>query len=127
MKLEISFNGNSKTIENLFCRDLSFGERFKNASKFFSLYLLIGLICILVPILHFVLVPAFLLVSFIVSYRRFKEVKSVNLSPICCPLCESQLKLGMIKLPNSECEIRKSCNNCGANLSFSFTVVNSLR
>lgn len=71
-------------------------ERVKRTLQGFFLFFGIACLCVFIPVLHLVLVPACLLLSFVVAYIRSQQVGSVDLTGVKCPKCSTDLNEKMV-------------------------------
>lgn len=68
-------------------------ERLKIAAKKFLLFFALAVVSIFVPVLHFVLVPTFLLIAVIMGIREYSiKYKLENGNGTKCPGCTAPLK-----------------------------------
>jgi hypothetical protein len=72
-------------------RHLAMSERMLNAAKALGICWGIGALCILVPVLHFFLVPTALLVGVGMAYRQFFLHYKLISGSLICPKCAKQL------------------------------------
>lgn len=85
--------------------------KFQNGIKKFGLFFGLAVVSVFIPVLHFVLVPAFLiiaLVSFFYGYRV--EFQISNPVTCTCLLCSRELKLPVLIGANR----RLNCSSCNA-------------
>jgi hypothetical protein len=99
-------------------------ERVKRSMKLFIILLLTGVLCILIPILHFVLVPGFLLASFVFGFLKFNEVYAIDLKNFRCPSCQSSLKDTQIFLKQKNPISRIFCFECRKQIYFEIVKFN---
>ena len=76
--------------------ELTFFRRVEYALKGASLYFLIALCTIIVPVLHFILVPLFLIISIVIGISRLRKTKSIDLTNTKCPTCSSDLNIRLL-------------------------------
>lgn len=93
---------------------LSQPERFKKALKKFGLFFAMAVASILVPVFHFVLVPALLIAAVTMAVQQYKRVYSLDLSGVKCPRCQEDLKEG--RLTTKENKFSVYCFQCRRNL-----------
>lgn len=76
----------------------------------------IAVFCILIPMLHFILVPAFLLLGGLMFMQQWGQKFWFVEGTIRCPSCQTELKprVGTFDWPK-----REICNNCRADLDIS--------
>ncbi len=94
---------------------LSQPERFRKAMKTFGIVLGAAVVSILVPVFHFVLVPALLIASVVAAIRQYNKVYSFDMSGIKCPQCQDDLKEKLITA--KENKISVYCFNCRRTLA----------
>lgn len=89
---------------------------FKRSGLFFGL----AVVSVLIPMLHFVLVPAFLIVSIVMFVKTMSETKIATALEGECPSCHKKIDLvGAFKLSGS----KESCPQCRQLLRISFDEV----
>lgn len=117
MKATVNFDGDwlPEIVINFY--KLSLNERTKRSCKTFFILFSCALFSVLIPILHFFLVPGFLILSVFLSYRKFKELYSIDLSNFCCPGCKENLNTGAMPLRDRNITVRRTCNNCRKNIT----------
>jgi len=71
--------------------EFSFRERIFRSMKIFGIFLFAAVISVLIPIAHFILVPGFLVISFVASVLKFKQTSFIDLSNCKCPRCSEPL------------------------------------
>lgn len=74
-------------------RDLSSGERLQRSARVVAVCWGLALVTVFVPILHFVLVPGFLLLGSILGLATWMESALVLSGEISCPNCSVKLVL----------------------------------
>ena len=117
MKVKINFDGNWLPDIEISTYRFTLRERIKRSIKIFSLYLGAAVFSVLVPVLHFFLVPLFLLLSVFLSYLKFKEIISMDLRSLTCPECKANLKSGEVGLKENDTSVRLSCDSCRKTLT----------
>lgn len=80
-------------FSDLEVKGLSQSERFKNAIRLFIISLIAAAGFALIPVLHFVLVPASLLIGVYLFYQFYKFKNSHLQKNILCPDCRIELSL----------------------------------
>ncbi|RMH60368.1 MAG: hypothetical protein D6678_05870 [Zetaproteobacteria bacterium] len=79
----------------MFTRLYEDGERTMRAAKALGMYWLIALLCVLIPVAHFVLVPGFL-VAGVVAAKRKKDMAEEGLHAQCvCPACGKDVRIDL--------------------------------
>lgn len=106
------------------CTDQSLIEialigRMKRAAKAFVVLFMLAVFSILIPILHFILVPLFLILSFVVSYRRMYQRGYIELKRFNCPRCKAAMGDEAMYI-NSEKSVRIYCYTCRSDLRLVF-------
>ncbi len=86
-------------------------RRVQNALRQLGLYWGIGLFCVLFPLLHFILVPFFLILGVFLAVRAGVVDRVVVDSSVACPECGKpfQLKAALVRWPLP--------NECGSGTS----------
>ncbi len=103
--------------------DFDKSERIKNALKTFGFLITMAFISIFVPILHFVLVPAFFLGSFIFAMDKFGEKTRNKGGQGECPKCHQHFKVQPSKwVPR----ITNNCDHCHEDLEMLLPVSDEL-
>jgi hypothetical protein len=75
---------------------LNMFQRMHYAFKGTGICILIAIGCILLPLLHFILVPLFLLISIYVGITRFRCNMATDLSEVKCPTCNADLTVKIV-------------------------------
>ncbi len=112
MKAKINFDGNWLSEKEFDSYRFSIKDRIKRSLKIFSIFFGSAIFSILIPILHFFLVPLFLGLSVFLSYRKFMEIMSIDLRGITCPGCKDNLISGEIALRKNDSTVRLTCESC---------------
>ncbi len=120
MKAKINFDGNWLSEKEFDSYKFSIKDRIKRSLKIFSIFFGTAILSILIPILHFFLVPLFLGLSVFLSYRKFMEVMSIDLRGITCPGCKDNLISGEIALRKKNPTVRLTCDSCRKGLTIFF-------
>lgn len=89
---------------------LSAKERIKRSFKSAVLYFGLSVVSILIPVLHFVLVPLFLGLTVFMGISHFKNNKQVDLSDVNCPVCGKKLKESTVYFHGES--VRLYCYEC---------------
>jgi hypothetical protein len=79
------------------------------ALKQLALYWSIAAVCILIPLLHFFLVPLFLMLGLFKGYRSLHNKRKITKCDYICPQCKQMSSLRNIYF---ESEARVNCNQC---------------
>lgn len=120
MKAKVNFDGNWLSDIEFVSHHFTLKVRFKRCLKTFSVFLCVSVLSVLIPVLHFFLVPVFLMLSFFLSYRKFMEVLSVELTRVSCPKCKTNFKDSTMGLRENDLVVRLRCDQCGKNLTLFF-------
>ncbi len=88
---------------------LNFHSRLKIAGKACGFFLILTFISVFIPAAHFILVPTFLIVSFISLFSNLAKNKSLKMMEKApCPVCKNPLQI-----PSSfKGELRFRCKIC---------------
>lgn len=81
-----SININAKVVQS------SFKERITFAAKSFSIYFLIAIAAIFIPVFHFILVPTFLFIAVTIFIKTFRIKSRIEvIDKYLCILCNKEL------------------------------------
>ncbi|GIL18645.1 MAG: hypothetical protein BroJett040_23960 [Oligoflexia bacterium] len=98
---------------NLELQQLSQKERVKRAGKSFFFLFGLALAAIFVPVLHFVLVPLFLLLAPIVGFFQYQKTEHLMIRQVRCSRCQKEFQVNeWIK----ELPTRIECSHCAENI-----------
>ncbi|RME15702.1 MAG: hypothetical protein D6797_06115 [Bdellovibrio sp.] len=86
-------------------------DRIKAALKSSIVLFLLAVGFVFIPILHFILVPAFLIASIVVFWMTFSITHKITTRALKCPGCHKEISL---KSQSPEFPIRFSCPECQA-------------
>jgi len=117
MKAKINFDGTILPSIDLVVYSYTLNERIKRSLKMFLSFFASSILCILIPVLHFVLVPLLLILSLVLPFKKLKEVKSVDLKDMNCPGCSTNLNAGVVSLKSDDSTVRLGCNSCRKSLT----------
>lgn len=120
MKAKINFDGNWLSEKFFDSHQFSTKDRFKRSLKTFFIFFGAAIFSVLIPVLHFFLVPVFFILSVFLSYRKFNEIISINLLDLNCPGCETKLSSSETTLKKNDSVIRLSCESCRKRLTIIF-------
>jgi hypothetical protein len=90
--------------------DLSLADRLKRAGVTFGLGVALALIAVPIPLVHFVLVPAALLLGAALALVRLRQSQIFRWAHARCPFCGTEQNfsvMGKFKLPKT-----LSCGSC---------------
>jgi len=86
-------------------------EQKVRALQALAMFWLIALICVLIPIAHFILVPGFLIGGIIVAKRRWnRDMEGIDANG-SCPACSNNIRINLEK--NAELPQWHDCPECG--------------
>ena len=90
---------------------LTQGGRLFRAMKGLGICWAIAVFCVLIPILHFILVPLFLLIGIVMFLQQFGQKFYFASGSVRCPSCQTDMKPreGAFDWPKEEI-----CGNCRA-------------
>jgi len=99
---KVTVNISSPGIENhssglIRIKNWSKEERTKRAMKIGGILFGIGIVSVLIPLAHFVLVPAFIIASPIVAWIFFGQTSAVLGGTGTCPNCKKDIKIAQTK------------------------------
>ena len=86
-------------------------EKIKRGLKSFFIFFIIALLCILIPILHFVLVPGFFIFAIYKFVSTTREMGNISNADFKCPSCNQQIQLKNISLQFPRKEHCPGCRN----------------
>ena len=92
--------------------EFTFIKRLTRAISIFGSLFVCAIVSILIPILHFVLVPIFLMLAIIFGYIRFNQIRSVDLSSLICPKCSVVMNEKKVFLTKKKTSSRLYCFSC---------------
>lgn len=90
-------------------RSLTQQEKMTAAAKQLGLWLGLALIVVFIPILHFVLVPVFLIVALWMAARELKKTHFISDYFVSCEKCQTKVEFCG---PIDSNLLRKNCPNC---------------
>lgn len=102
---EVAFQGEVLTSNK--------SERLNLATKKLALYWCIALFCILIPVLHFILVPVFTFVGLFLFLKTLKLQFKLSKLQFTCPACQAQNLHKTLRLDDS---LKFNCEQCQAQL-----------
>jgi hypothetical protein len=83
----------AKTLGFAFRRDLEKSERMTRAARVLGICWGVAVITVFVPILHFILVPGFLILGCVLGVTTWMETGEVLKGEISCPNCKKAVEL----------------------------------
>ncbi len=109
VELPLTGFGVSPTTAIVELQQLSKGERVKRAGVSFGLGLLLALIALPIPLVHFVLVPASLLAGTVLGLVRARQDQIIRTAQGSCPFCGAEQRFttsARFKLPKKlNCDV----------------------
>lgn len=105
----ISVFWDKKATGRVELREISSSERSVEAAKALAIGWGLAIFCILIPVLHFVLVPLFLILGIFWALKKWKTVQEVVTGGFACPACgkETSLEKSSARFPREE-----RCSSC---------------
>ena len=90
-------------------RHLHMQERVLNGAKFLGLFWLVGALCVLIPVMHFFLVPLAAIAGLVIFFLKISQKEIRQNGSIKCPKCGHviALKGGTFNWPLTD-----TCPNC---------------
>jgi len=103
------FDQKVRVTGRLKVRHFSIRERMTRAAMYFAVLVVLAVASVIIPILHFILVPAFSFAAVASAAMMFLQTEEVTEAKGVCPYCgkETALKRAMIAK-----EFRDSCEHC---------------
>lgn len=99
-----------KSRGNIRIEEIPEQERMRGAIKIGSLFLSLAIFSVLLPVLHFFLVPGFLIFSGVAAYKKYNTKERIVSEEIHCPHCSTPLDLSGIKPGALPVDV--DCKNC---------------
>jgi hypothetical protein len=102
--------GAQPTVAHVELNSLSLADRVKRAATIFGLGVVLALIAIPIPLVHFVLVPGALLAGLVLAIVRLGQAEVFRTATGRCPFCGQQQSLsvmGRFRLPK-----KLHCSSC---------------
>lgn len=93
-------------------------ERLKRSLKTFGVFFGLAIAAVFIPVLHFFLVPLFLLLSIVFSILKYKEVGMIDLSRFNCPSCHKPLNEKIFAFKENDTSIQRHCYECRKSVLF---------
>lgn len=93
---------------------IPYNDRVKRGLKAFGINFFAAIVSVFIPVLHFFLVPLFLILAFYQGFAKFKQTRSLNLNDEACPICTKSLDRGLGYLDGDM--LRTSCSHCHTKL-----------
>lgn len=115
MNLRINCDGNWVNDRELPVEELRAEVRTQRGLKTFAKLLFSALVSVFIPVMHFLLVPGFLISSFVYGFRKYKEIYLIDLGGFDCPSCGTKFKEQRVSLREDETSTRLFCYSCRKN------------
>jgi len=109
---KIVFEDGHEAVYNLASGAFNYSSRLMKALVAFSGFAVAALVSIAIPVLHFVLVPGFLIAAFVFSYLKFNQVSYVDLKDFNCPMCSNPLNENLVYQTKSKGSTKLYCSEC---------------
>lgn len=101
--------------------DSTVAERIKQAGRWLAMMWLAAVVSIAVPILHFILVPGFLILGIVVFANVYAQSKTIASLKLTCPACTQLFEFKNVRFKSAARELRKDlCPHCRAQIRVSF-------
>jgi hypothetical protein len=84
-------------------------DRLLNGLKFLGLFWLAGALCVLVPVMHFFLVPLAAIAGIVVFFVKFSQTEVRDAGSVACPKCGTAVTL---KRSSFNWPIIETCSSC---------------
>ncbi|MCB0347444.1 MAG: hypothetical protein KDD37_01345 [Bdellovibrionales bacterium] len=75
--------------------------------------LLMALVCVFIPVFHFVLVPTLIILAIVLPFLNLKNDKALTAQKIKCPKCQNQVAF---KTKRFQQEVKTFCPECRSQL-----------
>lgn len=115
MKFKIESNGQI-THQEFATKIYTHKERVARSLKVFLMFFAAALVSVLIPILHFFLVPTFLICSGVMAYFKFQETGSIDLTDLNCPSCQKAIDEKNLSFKGEYISGRLRCYDCRNNI-----------
>ena len=107
--------GSSASTAHVEVESLTLQQRAIRSVAIIALGFALALVALPIPLVHFVLVPASLLLGLVIGTNRFRQREIFALAEGACPFCGTKQRLGLagraFRLPR-----QVHCKNCGRSL-----------
>ncbi len=109
--VRVSLRTNTDVFKDgtLSTRHIHIQERLLNGLKFLGLFWLVGALCVLVPVMHFFLVPLAAIAGVVVFVMKFSQTEVRETGSVACPNCGT---LVVLKGSSFNWPIIETCSNC---------------
>ncbi len=119
MQMNFIFDDGSRTSVDLNEIEYSMTTRWKRSLKIFFILFGISIFSIFVPVLHFVLVPGFLIAAGVMAWLTFQESKFIDLANVPCPKCSAPFSEKGLHPNKKQKFIKIYCYHCRTNMKLS--------
>ena len=89
MKIEVFSNPEQIVIKDFEVHHLTFDQRLKASAKMGSFFVLAALFAALIPVVHLILVPLFLLFSLLSGIWKLRQKIRISAPDLRCPGCQA--------------------------------------
>lgn len=117
MNIEVSINGAPAGVYDFKVLKLTPKERLRKSIQIFLVFFIAALISILIPVLHFFSVPVLILMSLILSIKKYNEVASMEVQGFKCPQCQSEFSTLKASWTKKYEATRVHCAECRGQIS----------
>lgn len=114
---KVIFDDTKEFQVNLLLEKFDKSVRLKRALQGFGLFFGLALVSVFIPVLHFFLVPVFLILSFVMGYRKYRQRFAIDLINFNCPKCSNSISEKKIFAAESS-DLKVYCYNCRENMRF---------
>ncbi|MGZ3769961.1 MAG: hypothetical protein ACXVCP_08170 [Bdellovibrio sp.] len=118
MKVAIEFEDSTQVQTELQFAEFTRANRLKKAWATFGAFLLAAVFSVFIPVLHFVLVPAFLISAFVMPIKQFDKVSYIDLTGYRCPKCGEPLNQKKVFQSKNDNFSRVYCYQCRTTMKF---------
>ncbi len=109
IKIIVAMDADKQSEAPARVRNFSSSERLMSGLKFLGMCWGIAILSILVPVLHFFLVPGFLLGGIIVFFIRYNRKDFIESMKIVCPNCQRDFEIANLSF---NWPLRQACPQC---------------
>jgi hypothetical protein len=113
IRVVAAMNSSREKSASVAFEELSTSQRVLNALKILGLMWGGGIICVFVPVLHFFLVPAALILGMVFSIRQFSFRSALSSGDVICPECGANISLNLAPFNWPK---RQQCQSCQARI-----------
>lgn len=118
MEVIIEFEDSTQIPTNLQLAQLSPTNRLKIAGRTCVAFLMAAVLSIFIPVLHFVLVPVFLISAFVMFFIQYGKVSYIDLGGFSCPRCGGNLNQKRVFQNNKDIYSKVYCYHCRSSMKF---------